>query len=61
MLTGLATGLMLAHKTSRRAVAQFERYLERYEKSLEQLTPEALQTLHGYTREVLEILAAKEG
>jgi len=61
MLTGLATGFMLAHKRSRRAVSQFERYLERYEKSLEQLTPQALQTLHGYTQEVLEILASKEG
>jgi len=61
MLTGLATGLMLANKTSRRAFSQFERYMERYEESLEQLTPEALQTLHGYTREVLEILASKEG
>jgi len=61
MLTGLATGLMLANKTSRRAFSQFDRPMEKYEESLEQLTPQALDTLRGYTREVLEILASKEG
>jgi len=60
ILTGTATGLMYADKISRRFFSKFERYTERYERALDQLTPGAIEELHRYTGEVMNILANKK-
>jgi len=61
ILTGLAAGFMLADKVSRRFFPRFEQYAERYARSLDQLRPEALETLHNYTQELMGVLATRGG
>ena len=40
---------------------QFGKYMETYQESLDKLSHEDVEALHSYTREVLEIMASKEG
>lgn len=60
ILTGTATGLMYADKVSRKFFSKFERYTERYENALEQLTPKAIEDLHRFTENIMGILATRK-
>ena len=57
ILAGAITGLVVADKMSNRFLSRFEKYSEKYQKSLDKLTPEAMDALNSYTRDVVGILS----
>ncbi len=56
MLAGLALGLILADQLYRQVFSNFQGLMERYEISLQQLSPEKLEQLQDFTREVAMVL-----
>ena len=60
IVAGVATGLMAADKMSHRFIARSEKYNEKYQKSLDELTPEAMNALNNYTRDLVVILSRGE-
>lgn len=60
MLAGLAAGLMLADKAGRKLLANLERHIQKYKKSLEELSQEQVETLQGYTEQVISFLNAEK-
>jgi len=55
-LIGVAAGLMFDNQAGRSLSLMLKEYITVYEKSLEQLSPEAIEALHRYVREVLRLL-----
>jgi len=61
ILAGVATGLMAADNISHGFFAKrFEQEMQRYEEAIEELGPEGIEALNGYTRELMGVLSAGE-
>jgi DNA-binding MarR family transcriptional regulator len=56
ILAGLTLGLCLADQKVRWLLGDFRKYTEKYESSLQELSPESLTTLHRFARDVSRIL-----
>jgi len=56
ILAGLALGLCLADKKVQHRLSGFQRHIEKYEASLEELSPENLTLLHRFTWDIWKAL-----
>jgi len=56
ILAGLVLGLSLADRKVQWLLGDFQKYTEKYEASLQELSPQSLTTLHRFARDVLHIL-----
>jgi hypothetical protein len=56
LFTGLAMGLCLADRKTKHIMGGFQKYTDRYEASLQKLSPESLITLHRFSKDVSGIL-----
>jgi len=59
ILGGLMLGLALANQVSQRFLGNIQEHVRRYEKSLNELSPESLSVLRRFTQEVVAILTAR--
>ena len=56
ILAGLALGLCLADRKVQHLLGDFRKHMNRYETSLQALSPEGLVALHRFTRDVWSVL-----
>ena len=56
ILAGLVLGLSLADQRVQRLLGNFQKYTEKYEASLQELSPQSLISLHRFARDVSRIL-----
>lgn len=56
ILAGLVLGLSLADRKVQWLLGDFQKYTEKYEASLQELSPQSLIALHRFARDVLRIL-----
>ena len=56
ILAGLVLGLSLADQRVQRLLGDFHKYTEKYEASLQELSPESLIALHRFAQDVLRAL-----